>query len=257
MNWYFYKIWIPLQILTVTALFEIFTGGVELDWWIIGITWFLIGPVGIGVGYHRLFSHRSFETWRSVELTLAVLGTLTAYAPVLFWTAIHQAHHRTADTEKDPSSPRFYGVFESFLTYRFKESVLKKIHIKNYCVLRILKDPVLMFLSRHFISIIYLTVFVLWLCGPFWLVNLFLIPVLIEHVRSNAISAFSHMNIPFSYRNHDTKDDSQNNVIFGFLSMGFAWHNNHHNNPRLANLREKWWELDIEGLIADALTRRK
>lgn len=256
MNWYFWRFWLPLQILTVSALLMVFFGTVTVNWWAVFIAWFLIGPVGIGVGFHRLFSHRSFETWKPVEYTLALLGTLAAYCPVSFWTAIHQQHHRVSDTDADPSSPVKYGFWESFLWYRMRKENLRKIHVKNYCFLRLAKDPVLMFLSKYFEIIVWFTVILLSLLGIHWLVSLFVIPVLIEHIRVNAVSSLSHMPIPFSYRNHKTKDSSQNNIVLGYLSFGFAWHNNHHANQRAASLHEKWWELDIEGLISKALSKR-
>ncbi|MEY4333963.1 MAG: delta 9 acyl-lipid fatty acid desaturase, partial [Bacteroidota bacterium] len=132
MNWYFYRVWIPLQILTVVSFLAIILGHIEVNWFLVFISWFLIGPIGTGVGYHRLFSHRQFETWKPVEYLIALLGTLAAYAPVLFWASQHQYHHRVADTDKDPSSPTKFGFWESFLWWRMRQSVLKKIDLRNY-----------------------------------------------------------------------------------------------------------------------------
>ena len=154
MNDYFYKVWIPLQILTAAALVAICAGYVTVNWWCVAISWFLIGPIGVGVGYHKLFSHRQFETWKPIEYTLALLGTLSAYAPVLFWASQHQYHHTTSDTEADPSSPSIHGFWESFLWWRLRESIVRKINLRNYCIRIILRDKILMFLSKHFIKII-------------------------------------------------------------------------------------------------------
>lgn len=256
MNWYFYKIFLPLMALWTLMFAALLTGQVSLSWGIIFVVWFLIGPVGSGVGYHRLFSHRQFETWRPVEITLAVLGTLAAYAPLLFWVSNHNFHHKNSDDEVDSSSPKWYGAWNSFLMSRMRENTLNNVDIKNYCTRRILVDPKLKWLSRHFIKIIWVTVILLAVSGPFALVNFFLMPVLIEHIRVNLISCASHMkSIPGSYRNHATKDLSQNNIILGWLTMGFAWHNNHHHDERRLVLQERWWELDIEGLIGKLLSK--
>lgn len=254
MNWYFYKIFLPLVFLWTVSFIAMFTGHLSVSWVPVLISWFFIGPIGIGVGYHRLFSHRQFVTARWVELTLALLGTLAAYAPVLFWASNHQYHHKHSDETADPSSPSKHGFFESFLWYRLRQSTLQKVDIKNYCTRKILIDPQLRWLSRHFTKIIWGTMLVLLLFGFPALVNYFLLPAFLEHARINIVSSVVHMkSFPGNYRNHITTDESYNNLVLGFLTMGFAWHNNHHAHERQLNLREKWWELDIEGLIGKAL----
>jgi len=121
MNWYFYKIWIPLQIATVLSIIAVCMGYVSINWYIVFAAFFLVGPVGTGVGYHRLFSHRQFTTWKPIEYTVAVLGTLAAYAPVLFWSSQHIYHHRHSDDAVDPSSPKQFGFIESFLLWRMRK----------------------------------------------------------------------------------------------------------------------------------------
>jgi stearoyl-CoA desaturase (delta-9 desaturase) len=213
MNWYFYKIWIPLQIATVLSIIAVCMGYVSINWYIVFAAFFLVGPVGTGVGYHRLFSHRQFTTWKPIEYTIAVLGTLAAYAPVLFWASQHVYHHRHSDDAVDPSSPKQFGFIESFLIWRMRKKALRKISLKNYPVMQLMKDPFLMFLSNHFTKIIYVYAITLLLIDPFWFVNLFIIPAALEHFRTNAISSMSHLSLPFSYRNFETTDNSYNNII--------------------------------------------
>jgi fatty-acid desaturase len=113
-----------------------------------------------------------------------------------------------------------------------------------------------MFFSNHFTKIVYIYALILLMIDPFWLVNLFIIPSAIEHFRTNAISSLSHLNIPGSYRNFETKDNSNNHILIGFLSFGFGWHNNHHNNPRQLINSHRWWEVDIEGIIGKLLSKK-
>jgi stearoyl-CoA desaturase (delta-9 desaturase) len=256
MNWYFYRLWIPLQLLTLAGVIGALLGLLTINWWLVAGVFFLMGPVGVGVGYHRLFSHRQFETYRPIEIALAVLGTLSAYAPVLFWASNHHYHHRHADYAEDPSSPVIHGFWESFFTYRMRNEVLKKIDLRNAPTRRILKDKTLMFLSKHFMKIIWSFAGLLLLIGgPSLLMSAFLIPSALEHLRTNVVSSLSHMPIPGSYRNHSTDDTSYNNVILGYLTFGFAWHNNHHNDEKAISGHEKWWEIDVEGLIAKAISK--
>ena len=257
MNWYFYKIWIPLQIATVLSIIAVYMGYVSINWYIVFAAFFLVGPVGTGIGYHRLFSHRQFATWKPIEYAVAILGTLAAYAPVLFWASQHVYHHRHSDDAVDPSSPKQFGFIESFLIWRMRKKALRKISLKNYPVMQLMKDPFLMFLSNHFTKIIYVYALVLLLIDPFWFVNLFIIPAALEHFRTNAISSISHMNIPLSYRNFETTDNSHNNVIIGWLSFGFGWHNNHHHNQRELINTHRWWEVDVEGQLAKLISKKK
>ena len=250
MNQYFYKIWLPLQVTTALALIALSQGYLAVDWMQVFIAWFLIGPVGLGVGYHKLFSHRQFNTFKPLEYIIATFGTLSAYAPLLFWCSQHQYHHSVSDTESDPSSPVINGFWESFLWWRMRDNIFKKTNLRNYCVKLIIKDKFLMFLSKYFIQIIWTTAIALSILDLNLLLNLFLLPILIEHFRVNLISSASHIKLPTSYRNHDTNDQSYNNILIGVISLGFGWHNNHHNNPgELINMH-RWWEIDVEGIIA-------
>lgn len=255
MNWYFYKVWIPLQVATILSILAIYFDYIGINWYLVFLMFFLIGPIGTGVGYHRLFSHRQFQTWKPIEYVIAILGTLAAYAPVLFWSSQHVYHHKNSDNDKDPSSPKIHGFWESFLIWRLRKSTLRKISLRNYPVSRITTDPVLMFLSNRFTLIIYTYAIILYIIDPFYLVNLFLIPAAIEHFRTNIISSLSHYKLPLSYRNFETKDNSYNHFIIGLLSMGFGWHNNHHHNPRELVNTHRWWEVDVEGQIAKLISK--
>src|SRR5512142_3280706 len=74
------------------------------DLLVLAVTYTLTG-LGITVGYHRLFTHRSFKTPRSVRALLAVLGSMAVEGPVLEWVATHRKHHRFSDHSGDPHSP--------------------------------------------------------------------------------------------------------------------------------------------------------
>jgi len=66
---------------------------------------YVLTALGITVGYHRLFVHRSFETNIVVKFILAVLGSMAVQGPLLKWVAMHRRHHQHADTAGDPHSP--------------------------------------------------------------------------------------------------------------------------------------------------------
>jgi len=153
MNRYFWRYWLPLHVIALIMIGGVVLGELTINWWLVAVAWFLVGPIGNGVGSHKLFAHRQFETWRPVELLLAVLSTIGGFAPIHFWVAIHQKHHKISDSPQDPSSPSQHGFVQSFLIYRLKESTNRVISLQNYCSRRVFKDPVLMWLSKHFIKI--------------------------------------------------------------------------------------------------------
>jgi len=255
MNSYFYRIFIPLQVITLISLLGIFHEQVEFNPVLVLLTWFLIGPVGIGIGFHKLFSHCQFQTYRPIKYTLAILGTLAAYCPLSFFIVNHTYHHKHADTDLDPSTPK-KGLWESFMMWRMRNSALKQVDLKSYPFKVFLKDPVLKFISRNFEYIVLTYAVLMLIIGIEYFVNCFILPVAIEHFRINAVSSFSHLPLPGSYKNFQTKDEGYNNFFLGLITMGFGWHNNHHYDQRQINNRVRWWELDIEGLLAKAISKK-
>lgn len=252
-NWYFYQIWIPITILTAILFFT-----QDVNWWIVLLGWIVLGPVATGVGLHRLFGHRSFKTHIYIEWLLGYLATLSAYSPIIFWVAQHQYHHKHSDTEKDPTSPKEHGFWYSFLYWRFLKENLQKADFLNLCTKRIFRDKILMWLSNNFTKIIWFHIIVLYFINPSLLLSLYLLPILIESTRINLLNSFSHVdNIPLSYRNYNTNDKSYNNLIFGYLSLGFGWHNNHHYDPSKIIVHDRWWELDLEGYLAWLISVKK
>ena len=70
---------------------------------------YVLTALGITVGFHRLFTHRSFETNRVVQFVLGVLGSMAVQGPLLDWVALHRRHHQHSDAPDDPHSPHHQG----------------------------------------------------------------------------------------------------------------------------------------------------
>jgi len=73
--------------------------------------WWISGSLGIGMGYHRLLTHRGYKTHKWVEYLLTVCGTLALEGGPFFWVATHRVHHQNTDVEGDPHSPRDGGFW--------------------------------------------------------------------------------------------------------------------------------------------------
>ncbi len=87
------------------ALAALFLFTWEAFWVALGLLW-ITGGWGIGMGYHRLLTHRGYETPRWLECILTICGALALQGGPLFWVATHRIHHQNADKDGDPHSPR-------------------------------------------------------------------------------------------------------------------------------------------------------
>src|SRR5215467_2531591 len=90
---------------TLTAIVLLWNSLVDIGDLAIAAVMYLLTAVGITVGFHRLLTHRSFQTSKPLEYTFAVLGTMAVQGPVLSWVADHRKHHAHTDEEGDPHSP--------------------------------------------------------------------------------------------------------------------------------------------------------
>ena len=105
-------------LLSVALPFLGFLAGIILFWGH-GVSWlqlgimlgmYLVTAMGVTAGFHRLFTHRSFETIGPIKLLLGVMGSMAVQGPLIKWVAVHRRHHHHSDTEGDPHSPHLHGT---------------------------------------------------------------------------------------------------------------------------------------------------
>ena len=90
---------------TIAAIALLWNSAVSAADLAIAAAMYLATAVGITVGFHRLLTHRSFQTSKPVEYVFAVLGSMAVQGPVISWVADHRKHHAHTDKEGDPHSP--------------------------------------------------------------------------------------------------------------------------------------------------------
>jgi stearoyl-CoA desaturase (delta-9 desaturase) len=102
---------IIVPFLAVLVAIPIAWGG-WLGWSDVVITavMYLLTLHGVTVGFHRLFTHKSFKPNRFVKNALAIMGSLAIQGPVVRWVADHRKHHKFSDRDGDPHSPWKYGT---------------------------------------------------------------------------------------------------------------------------------------------------
>jgi fatty-acid desaturase len=101
-NWISVTVFTLFHVGAITALFffswPAFYSALVLYW--------ISLSLGIGMGYHRLLTHRSYKPPRWIEYFLATCGTLAWEGGPMFWVATHRIHHQFADKPGDPHTPR-------------------------------------------------------------------------------------------------------------------------------------------------------
>jgi stearoyl-CoA desaturase (delta-9 desaturase) len=222
--------------------------------------------LGVTVGFHRLLTHRSFQTYPWLERTFAVLGSLSVQGSVLDWVADHRKHHAYTDMEGDPHSPHvgqggglrgLWHAHTGWLLETQGQADWKQFATELY------EDRHMRRIGRRFpllvvasLAVPTLAGFVLSgftlggaLGGYVWggLVRIFLV-----HHVTWSVNSICHF---FGRRRFDIDDRSTNVAWLSVVSLGESWHHNHHAFPRSAHHGLRRWEIDPSGLFISALER--
>ena len=243
----------------------------ELHWQDLVVLVVCYVPTGLGitVGFHRLFTHRAFKTGPGTRAVLAALGSAAVEGPVIEWVANHRKHHAYSDQEGDPHSPHVgfgegwraavRGLVHAHLGWLFRSEFANEERYAR----DLLGDRVVRFVDRTFVLWVLVGLAVPFglgyaltgtlagaLTGLLWggAVRIFLL-----HHVTFSINSLCHF---YGRRRFDTGDESRNLAWLAPLSMGEAWHNNHHAFPTSATHGLRWWEARPVG-ARDPRPRRR
>jgi fatty-acid desaturase len=205
--------------------------------------WWLAGSLGIGLGYHRLLTHRGFKTPRWLERTLAVFGSLAMQSGPITWVTTHRLHHAFTDMDRDPHSPR-HGTYWSHMGWIFRGTAQNNslLTMQRYSP-DLMRDPFLVALDKYYWVPTAIVAAALLAFGGVSMVlwGVFLRTVVGWHFTWLVNSA-THL---WGSRRFETRDDSRNNGLIAAITWGEGWHNNHHAYPRSAKHGLRWYEVDI------------
>jgi stearoyl-CoA desaturase (delta-9 desaturase) len=219
--------------------------------------------LGIGAGFHRLLTHRSYRCPLWLEHTFALLGVCSLQDSPARWVMVHRMHHQHADRQPDPHSP-LVNWFWGHMGWLFVENrQLSTLDAYERYARDVLRDPFYLRLERGRLwvwvyaahaALFYLAgLAVGWAASGEWLsgvrlgLGLLLWGVVVRTVYSWhvtwGVNSLAHL---WGYRNYDTDENSRNNWVFALATNGDGWHNNHHADPRsCAHGFHRWWELDV------------
>jgi len=230
---------------------------------------YLSTALGITVGFHRMLTHRAFETYRPVKYVLAVLGSMAVQGDVISWVSDHRKHHAFTDEEGDPHSPHvghgegwrasLRGLFHAHVGWLFLHH--SGAEAKRFAP-DLLEDRGMRSISKNFIPLVLMS-----LALPFALGYLVtgrlagaltallwggLVRIFLVHHVTWSINSICHF---FGRRRFATDDESTNVFWLALPSLGESWHHNHHAFPRAAVQGLRWYEIDLSGLIIRVLQR--
>jgi stearoyl-CoA desaturase (delta-9 desaturase) len=205
--------------------------------------WWISGSLGIGVGFHRLLTHRGFKTPKPLEYFLILCGLLALEGGAINWVVTHRIHHSKTDVPGDPHTPRdgrwwaHMGWILRGTAQQHEESVMRRYAPD------LMKDPVHVWMNRLYFVPLILSGLVLFALGG-WTMLLWAVflRVTIGLHATWFVNSATHM---WGSRRFDTTDDSTNSWWVALLTFGEGWHNNHHAHPRSARHGLSWYELDL------------
>jgi stearoyl-CoA desaturase (Delta-9 desaturase) len=233
---------------------------------------YLLTGFGVTIGFHRMLTHRSFQTSKPVEYAFAVLGSMSVQGPVINWVADHRKHHAHTDEEGDPHSPHvtdghgsgvrgmLHGLFHAHIGWLMTEHGQAR---RTKYARDLMEDPGMRSIHRAFVPIVVtglalpaLLGFALTggqvagaLTGLLW--GGFVRVFLLHHVTWS-INSICHV---FGRRRFATDDHSTNVFWLALPSLGEAWHHNHHAFPRAAVHGLRRTELDPSGWVIGVMER--
>lgn len=201
---------------------------------------YLVQMIGITIGYHRLFSHRSFKTSRTFQFLLACLGCSASQSGPSWWVARHRHHHRSSDTAADVHSPVAHGFWWSHSGW-ILSTASDGTDVDSVKDLRRL--PEIRWLDRYFwVPPLVLAVLCFVLGGWSGLIWGFLISTVLSHHATFTVNSVCHI---WGRRRYETTDASRNNFLVALITLGEGWHNNHHHYQSSAKQGVRWWEIDV------------
>ena len=250
-------------VIAAIAVVHVLAVGAALPWFftwsgvgLMGLLFWVSGGLGITLGFHRLLTHRSFRTPRWLEYALTVCGCLAWQGPPAEWVGMHRLHHKHADGEGDPHTPR-HGFTWSHVLWMLHRRLdgMRGVDAAR----DLLRDRPMRWINRLFwVPQVLVTAALFglgWLVGGPWTAVSWVVwgvalrTVVLFHTTWFVNSA-SHT---WGYRNYtDTGEGSTNLWWVAVLGFGEGWHNNHHKFPRSAahglrrfELDPTWWTIRV------------
>ena len=253
-------------VVAIALLWNRMVGFRELTILLVG---YVFAGIGITVGYHRLFTHRSFQTFRAVRYAFAIFGQFAVQGNVVSWVANHRKHHQFSDRSGDPHSPHadrgegFWegakGLWHAHTGWLFDSDAVAD---RNRYARDLIDDRGLRVIAALFVPIVVASLLLPALVGWLWIGGRYgflaglvwggAVRILLLHHVTWSINSICHY---WGRRRFAVRDESRNVWWLSWLSFGESWHNNHHAFPSSAFHGLRRLEVDPGGWLIWALEK--
>lgn len=207
------------------------------------LLYWIAGSLGIGMGYHRLLTHRGYKVPKAVEYLLTLFGTLALEGGPIDWVTTHRIHHARTDKEGDPHSPRDGRWWSHIGWILANDSQLRNEDMLSRYAPDLVNDRFYVWLNRfHLVPLIILGLGLLVFGGWGVLMWGVFLRITIGLHATWLVNSATHM---WGKQRFITGDDSCNSWWVALLTFGEGWHNNHHAHPSSARHGLAWYEIDF------------
>ncbi len=232
--------------ITIVPWYGIAHGYNAWSWLFFGV-FLVLNGIGIGSGYHRLWSHRSYDAHPALKWFLAVVGGMSLQNSILVWSARHRIHHRDVDdNDKDPYSIG-RGFWFAHIGWMLKDYPSGEIDLSVVPDLQ--KDPVVAWQHRWYWSLVWVTnlgvpLLLGWLTGD--MLGMFLLAgvarLVLNHHVTFFINSLAHM---WGRQPYTDENSARDQHFLALITYGEGYHNYHHMFQNDYRCGIRWWHLDI------------
>lgn len=231
----------------VAAPLWVFYNGIDVNEIAVAIFLFFFTGMSITAGYHRLWSHKSYEANIVVRVILAIGGAMALQNSILHWASDHRVHHRHVDdNDKDPYSAG-KGLWFSHIGWMLREYQASSYSDYSNCR-DLQRDPVVMWQHKFYLPIVLAANFGItgllgWLNGD--VVGMILVAgvlrlVLVHHVTF-FINSLAHF---WGKQPYTDTNSARDNGILALFTFGEGYHNYHHIFEYDYRNGIRWWQYD-------------
>nr|WP_136252660.1 fatty acid desaturase [Ningiella ruwaisensis] len=231
----------------VAMPFWVVFNGIDLIEIVTALVLFFFTGMSITAGYHRLWSHKTYDAHPIVKVVLAIGGAMAVQNSILHWSSDHRVHHRHVDVnDKDPYSAK-KGFWFSHIGWMLREYQAERYSDYSNCR-DLQKDKVVMWQHNYYLPIVLIANFGItgilgWLNGD--VIGMILIAgvarlVAVHHVTF-FINSLAHI---WGKRPYTDTNTARDNGILAFFTFGEGYHNYHHIFEYDYRNGIHWWQYD-------------
>jgi stearoyl-CoA desaturase (delta-9 desaturase) len=247
-------IWLNVTLFVVTFLFaaiavpyRAITHGFDSTEIIFALICFIYCGMSVTAGYHRLWSHKTYQAHWSLRFIYAIGGAFALQNSILHWSSDHRIHHKHVDNnDKDPYSAK-RGFWYSHIGWMLREYQASRYHdYKNVRDLQ--KDPIVMWQHKYYLALTLSTNIGIPLLFGFWhgdIISALLLAgflrLVLSHHTTFFINSLAHV---WGKQTYTDKNTARDNGILAFLTFGEGYHNFHHIFENDYRNGICWWQFD-------------